>query len=356
MINSEDISVVVQGPVDELYIHKTLNSIRKFLPNAEIVLSTWVGTNVQNLDYDVLVLNKDPGACVFTLSGRRQNQNRQIVSTKNGIKHSTRLYVLKIRSDMMLKGVKFLKYFGLPFAREPSFSLLEQRVLINSLYTRHSFYLNHHKNNITLSPFLFHPSDWMMFGLKKDLLNIWDIPLALEPQVSQYFLHHSDLPHYTDCLTRWHAEQYIWLSFLKKNGILFNFDNYFCYNDELRILSERSIVNNTFLLEYKSQFDIVCQKYTYRLGDSETMHPLDWFILYKKYCDPSYKISFPFQLKHLIQNSKYHRKLYKNFKKLSSNGLFSFKSFEAIFSIIRYIFIYIFYIIYSFFYLLGKVC
>lgn len=42
MIDSADISVVVQGPVNYEQTKECLKSIRKFLPKSEIILSTWV--------------------------------------------------------------------------------------------------------------------------------------------------------------------------------------------------------------------------------------------------------------------------------------------------------------------------
>ena len=56
MIKSEDISVVVQGAIDKFNTPKCLKSIRKVLPRAEIVLSTWEKSDVNGLDYDILVL------------------------------------------------------------------------------------------------------------------------------------------------------------------------------------------------------------------------------------------------------------------------------------------------------------
>lgn len=317
-INTKDISVVIQGALDKKYIGKTLKSIRKELPQAEIILSTWEGTDVSELDYDILVLNEDPGAAVFTPDGRKQNQNRQIFSTQNGIKKATRKYVLKIRSDMEIKGTRFLSYFGKYTKRNPECKILKERILINSLYTRNSLM---QKSKKELQPYLFHPSDWMMFGLKEDMLNIWDIPLAPEPETSQYFATHPNLPHDKGCLTRWHAEQYIWLSFLEKNGFKLNYDNYFVYNEESRRLSELSIVNNTTLLEYKKQFDILCQKYLEQYGDSPTMHPFQWMKLYKEFCDPSFVIPLKWSWKeelHIQQNifhfSKHLNRLIKPIK------------------------------------------
>ena len=41
MIKSEDISVVVQGAIVSNLTNNCLKSIRKYLPKAEIILSTW---------------------------------------------------------------------------------------------------------------------------------------------------------------------------------------------------------------------------------------------------------------------------------------------------------------------------
>lgn len=346
-IKSQDISVVVQGAVNADYIYNTLRSIRKFLPNAEIVLSTWEGTNISDLDYDILVLNKDPGAEIFTPDGKRQNQNRQILSSRNGIKKTTRKYVLKIRSDMEIKGTKFLSYFKKYNKRHQECRILKERILINSLYTRNSIW---EKGNGVQQPYLFHPSDWMMFGLREDILNVWNIPLAPEPQTSQYFAAHPDLPHANGCLTRWHAEQYIWLAFLKKNGVKLNYDNYWVYNQYFKDLSELSIVNNTTLLEYKKEFDILCQKYTYQFGNSETMHPIDWLKLYRKFCDPSIKITAWYEFINKIINSKYRIKITSKFKKfiLPLKELLTFKWFFAFISVCKYIMIYLYEIICDF--------
>lgn len=336
-IHSKDISVIVQGAIDRKYIYKTLKSIRKFLPNAEIILSTWEGTDVSGLDYDILQLNEDPGAEVFTPSGKRQNQNRQILSTQNGIKLATRKYVLKLRSDMQIKGTKFLTYFGKYKKRNDECKILKERVLINSLYTRKPLYTKVIRGEHILQPYLFHVSDWMMFGLREDMINIWDIPLAPEPETSQYFVNHPDLPHDKGCLTRWHAEQYIWLEFLKKNGINHNYENYWIYDKNYERLSELSIVNNTTLLEYKKEFDILCQKYTYQFGDSETMHPYDWFVLYQKFCDKDFVIPFKYTLIQDFHLAKYLAKLNKQWSRVKNFCKTLFNIFAGLAGVIYYI-------------------
>ena len=144
----------MQGAVDRKYTIKCLKSIRKKLPRAEIVLSTWEETDVSGLDYDVLVLNKDPGAYVFTSDGKKQNQNRQILSTKNGIKKTSRKYVLKIRSDMKIMGTRFLSYFDKYNCFEDKYRIFEKRILISSYFTRDS----------RVASWIYHPSDWCFSG------------------------------------------------------------------------------------------------------------------------------------------------------------------------------------------------
>ena len=65
MIDLKDISVVVQGAITN-YTKLCLESIRKYLPGAEIILSTWDDSNIDRLDYDVVIFNKDPGDLKYT--------------------------------------------------------------------------------------------------------------------------------------------------------------------------------------------------------------------------------------------------------------------------------------------------
>ena len=81
MIETKDIAVVVQGAIDKENTPKCLMSIRKFLPDAEIILSTWEDSDVAGLDYDNLLLNKDPGGyrhdfAVYNSSRSMNNFNR----------------------------------------------------------------------------------------------------------------------------------------------------------------------------------------------------------------------------------------------------------------------------------------
>jgi len=80
-LSFEDISVIVQGPVVGAPDHLTrrcLASVRQHLPGAELVLSTWQGSDTGGLEYDLLVPNQDPGAPPYVdLPHLRNNVNRR---------------------------------------------------------------------------------------------------------------------------------------------------------------------------------------------------------------------------------------------------------------------------------------
>ena len=130
MISSKDISIVIQGAINPTETPKCISSIRHNLPEAEIILSTWEGSDTSNLDYDKLVLNQDPGATSITKK-IKNNMNRQLLSTQNGLKIAEKKYVLKLRSDLILSNTNFLKYFDKFQSRiedyEPFLLALDQR-------------------------------------------------------------------------------------------------------------------------------------------------------------------------------------------------------------------------------------
>lgn len=294
-INTKDISVIVQGSIDKKNTKMCLTSIRKYLPDSTIILSTWEGSNVEGLTYDKLILNSDPGGYICDkVYGTKNNVARQIVTTLNGLRNSTTTYSLKFRSDLELIGNNFLNYFEMfpRFAEE--LKILKARVLINSMYTRGLM----PKPQSLYDKLLYHPSDWIYFGYTQDLINIWDIPLPKEPAFSTWF-ERKKRPVMDPCQTwlfRYVPEQYIWLSFIQKNLGSISFKDFGDNTYENVRISELSMVNNLVVLDYKEQFDIKFKKY-----DIQRHIPYNlrrhyyWLLLYKKYCDPKYRIPFKFK-------------------------------------------------------------
>lgn len=283
-INSKDIAVVVQGAVDTRLTPVCLASIRRYLPDAEIILSTWEGTKTEGLDYDVLVLNQDPGFSVCDEQWNiKNNVNRQIVSTKNGLKRVKRFYALKLRTDMALTSLNFLRYWKKFPKRSDNCRALTERVLINNLYCA-----NPHKTN-----FCFHISDWVFFGLTEDLLKIWDIP-NMAPADAMYFKEHPRPPldPIVTWLFRWIPEQYIWISCLLKNGRSFVFNYFTDISPKNLYESELSFANNVVIINYED-FGIKFMKFNpYKWNQSAQYTHKDWLQLYKQYCDSNFVIPY----------------------------------------------------------------
>lgn len=283
-INPSDISVIVQGAVDKKLTPICLHSIRKILPRAEIVLSTWDGTDVSGLDYDKLVLNKDPGNIVIDeVYNVSNNVNRQIISTKQGLFAATKPYALKIRSDMALNGTGFIKEFcKYYFSPQPADDkIFEHRIVINNLYCANPY----------KTCFSFHISDWCQFGLTTDLLNLWDIPLESKAQ-QQYFKSHPKPPFdpMPTWIMRFIPEQYILMTCLRKNNITPGIKWYADRNATSRELSERIFATNIIIMDYED-FGIKFMKFDpYKWDYKKQYSNLDWMGLYKKYIDSKFVI------------------------------------------------------------------
>jgi len=228
-ITSHDVSVIVQGPVvsgsdHEITTAKSLQSIREYLPAAEIILSTWNVAETTGLDFDQLVISTDPGA-QRRPDGLPFNLNRQITSTLAGLAKATRPFAVKMRTDCALTGDAFL---SLPRQQPPRFEktrIFSERVLIIEIYTR---------NSVDQPPHLFHPSDIFQFGRSADLRTLWDCELHANSQVGP------------TCSTwRFSPEQFIWLSCLRRvGGLNFCLPHFQAFSMRLAVESEISIVNN----------------------------------------------------------------------------------------------------------------
>ena len=316
MLKSGDISVVIQGLVDKSTV-TTLKSIRKYLPNAEVILSTWENSDISFLTdlYDVLVLNKDPGATVFETKENKTNSiNRIIVSSKNGIDRATRKYILRCRSDLALKNDNILKLADDFSARNPEKSLFKQRVFAYEIFSIKYDIKNRHKQRM-----LFHISDWCYFGLKEDLQELFNIPLVQEPDFSRYFEKHNkniqDI--YSTRLWKMSPEQYITSVNAKKVFNNLKFDNYLNITDENIQISENFIINNFRVFTQKS-WGILTLKEEYKTIKMYAHSPFIYYSNaeqlkdYKKYCDNTIETT-EIQFLQKLYDIKYFEALRKHF-------------------------------------------
>lgn len=229
-----NLSVIVSGPIlgtendKNCYTRKACQSVRSFLPTAELVLSTWEGESVDGLSYDKLVKSIDPGA-------NEGNINRQICSRLAGLREASNEYVLCIRSESVIQNLHFLSYFDQFEANNGEFSFLKHRIVIPATYP-------------AIRGELFHIGDWYFMGYKEDVLELWNIPYMDD---SQYNNSDEDIlynPH--RYLITSFVKKYYPLEFKKKSDI----------NEKNRKIYEAVIAEN-FVVTGFYEYGITSLKY-----------------------------------------------------------------------------------------------
>lgn len=268
-IASKDVSVVVQGYADE-NTRYTIESIRRYMPEATIILSTWKECDVRGLAYDLLVVSEDPGAVDCSRWEEQtilNNGNRQIVSTKNGLDVVKTKYALKLRSDLILLGDGILSYFGLyEKERDLSYSLFGKRVIIGELFTRKNF-VYHRENRKYDVPKPFHPSDWFAFGLTEDLQRLFcNVSTIEEGEMANYLCKYPDrvIKNKYKYSWRYCTEQHIFWAAVRKQFPNLQFKDWTDWNDENIEFSNNIMINNFMILNF-CQHQILNIKYARKL-------------------------------------------------------------------------------------------
>lgn len=177
MIHSSEISVVVQGPVvgilsKEERVSATtaevLRSVRAIMPDAELILSTWRGQELENLDYDEIVLSDDPGASCDRSLSSSANILRQIRSSQAGLSRATRRYALKLRSDTSLISSAFLACWDSYRSKGMKPVVFDERILVSAIFTPNPLHC----------PSPYWVSDFFAFGRREDVQKLWDVPFG----------------------------------------------------------------------------------------------------------------------------------------------------------------------------------
>jgi hypothetical protein len=163
----KDISVVIQGDIRP-GTDDCIASVRQILPQAEVILSTFENETIPK-DFDGRVVRiKDPGAqppVTCSANAPATNVNRQIATTSAGLAAATKPFSLKIRSDALLLTDKMFRIWN-TVTRVDSDT---NRLIVPSFFTR---------NPAGISGYLFHASDWIMFGPTTRMQAYWDIPFV----------------------------------------------------------------------------------------------------------------------------------------------------------------------------------
>jgi hypothetical protein len=283
-----NLSIVIQGrvlgnpddPYEKQLTSRAIASIRNLMPEAEIVLSTWKGSAYSHLDYDKLVLNEDPGGTAYNEHQPEflNNNNRQIASTYKGLKAATKKYAIKMRGDIEFLDTEFTSYMGMEFPRGFRFCFFKHRVIILTQFSR----------NPRRIPQLIHPSDLFQFGLKEDLLDLWEIPLQPEPETTrafplEYRIINNSLEN-SFYRMKFGSEQYIWYAFCKKHGLDLELKHFGDISTDKIVQSEESIINNFMIVDARSIGVLLPKRFIhYPYKDLYTTE--EWNGLAKRYAD-----------------------------------------------------------------------
>lgn len=287
MISFSDFTVVVQGPVhgspndvpEAQITANAIQSVRSLMPGAEIILSTWKGTDCSHLDYDYLIENDDPGGTYYHTSekGKMNNNNRQIVSTRNGVLKASRKFTMKLRSDCKLTHTGFTAYLD-QYNAKNNFSIFENRVLTSTVFTKDPRKI----------PILYHVSDIFQVGLTTDMQLLWDIPLQPEPHTTRYvadskIIWNEPYP-YDNYKMRYASEQYIWMAACSKKNIDLQLDYYAQLPCNKIVRGEKSLIANFVFLEPDKLGLELPEKMHEHLNNPTLYTFKDWENLYKRYC------------------------------------------------------------------------
>ena len=261
-----DLSIVFQGPIlgrrgdpeAKRFTKTGLSSARNYFPRSELILSTWEEFGgeefTEDLDFDELILNRDPGSCLRKDSPPTyHNVNRQIVSTSNGLRRASRPLAIKARSDVEFIHAKLLGFFGRYTLFDERYRVIEARACVSQRTTI---------NPSRLFPLAYHVCDWFFFGLKSDLLDLFDIPLFPEPLYTRWYEHRpkpvNDFDPTNYC--RYMPEDYLWSTFLKKHKNIAH-EYYSHISSAIIGESERFLANNVVILP-DAYLGIKSQKYS----------------------------------------------------------------------------------------------
>lgn len=248
MIKSSDVSVIIQGPILNEITKKSIESINKYFPDSQIIISTWENEKTNGLFADKIIKSRDPGSLKMTLGKRIRfnNTNRMIISTREGLKIADRKFSVRIRSDMFFNSNKLLRILEQKDFQAPD-RYIEKRIIV--LQSHHPF----------RSPAIFAISDWFYAGLTVDLQKLYDLPTqSLETfELSK----ESGLASWEKNIT---AEQYIWKSFLIKL-------KEYSYVNTLTYMKQNDIKLKKLYLKSILDFLIICNPKS--VGVDSLKHP-----------------------------------------------------------------------------------
>ncbi len=239
-----DFSVVVQGPVGPR-LTDVVASVRRVLPAAQLIVSTWQGSDVAGLDADDVILNEDPGSVSLidehgVATARMMNVNRMLVSSRSGVERCERPWAIKLRSDSPMESPAFVEWIDRYPERVDELAVFDRRILTSTIATR---------PGRAASGYLFHPSDCVHIGATEDLKRLWATPPIDEAETVAWLVGKPRPPAFRWGSPRYFNEQVLWLGCLAAAGHHVGYEQAGDVSPELIRRSDLSIVNNFVVLE-----------------------------------------------------------------------------------------------------------
>lgn len=282
LVSSREISVLVQGSVDEK-TKRCMVSVKRYLPESQVVLSTWEGYDLSHIEYDALCEQPDPGANKMKCLG---NIYREIIGRKTGLQKCDRPYTLIIRSDSEIINLNFVRAFEekLQIGKYEEYRFLKDRVMMCSAgWTASSlFFLN----------------DWFFFGRTEDVRDIFDLPVIDESSVGD---DEKSFPDYNS------PHEYLAMKFVKKHiDLSYTYEDFFNNKCKYKDIWEKIIVENFKMLGFYDNYGITNLKEPYHTNEVNNAkyfipgmkHLMlnfefeDWYHCYNRLYENKVKIKF----------------------------------------------------------------
>ena len=110
------------------------------------------------------------------------NFNRMLLQMQRASAALSTDYILVMRSDLVITGTNFINLQKTPKLEG---AILDERIVTTSIYFKTRHFSRHFKRSI---PAAYHPSDWIWFGLKKDVERMYSglVPLSQGEAVMEF--------------------------------------------------------------------------------------------------------------------------------------------------------------------------
>lgn len=216
-MHPHELTLVVQGPWRK-GSRALLRRLRQDLPEATIVWATAVQASPADpasdewaMLVDRLVGVNDPGMLQPTVRSSTappNNLNRQLASTRAGLREVHTPYCCKLRSDADIDMPALMRQWREQATRDGH----EDRLAFAHLYTRHPEGINGYP---------FHVSDWICLGRSAQVERYWSAP-GFPAHYADWFARHPHAPGTTATgarfLARYTQEQWICLHHARRLG------------------------------------------------------------------------------------------------------------------------------------------